>query len=509
MVKVVRWNPINMDASPEILPFSSGSMRRDTMSTISSDKQPSLPSGRWPITIHGNCARCGHHHKAALIYIHVMEGICEASHVVCDRCGQKWLTIGGLNSTQISLLSTITTELDYGDINFRYTLFSMVRSAASIASPTALANVPEDPSPTPSRSSSAQYARDYTDASAHAEQIIPRNYQTIPLSVSDIEARPLDNRPIAKSSLPSIPKNVTPALKTMKRKLKNAFSILGKASFKSLSHRSKRSELFAESEGREPSTRMEMQGHTTAPELAASTFSENERPPQHAEDHDSGPAKTTRQVIEELKSIDKEAIRNMTPKHRDIWIREHITAFKRSKCRSDLQCDCKRRRSTSSMGDYHSLLPRRSATTPTFQRYSLEQMGSQFDGLPAGALLTHTGPLTISATRISEADTAVEFQEGSASPRSSQHARRSLSPRPASLFRSRLSWQQFRPARTQRDSMDSVLAGTIRNSWGGLDRFSLASVTPQDLSAGGDDPELPSSADPVAEEEVSTTSQRM
>jgi hypothetical protein len=192
----------------------------------------------------------------------------------------------------------------------------------------------------------------------------------------------------------------------------------------------------------------------------------------------------------------------MTPRQRHVWIRERITAFKRSKCCSSFQCDCKRRHSTSSISDYHSQVPHRSATaTPTFQHYSLEQMGSQFDAIPAGALFTHTGPLTISATRISEADTAVENQEGPSSPRSSQYARRSRSPRPASLFRSRISWQQSGYAPTQRDSMDSVLAMTVRNSWRGWDRLSIASVTPQGI-------ELPSSTDPVVEEEVSATSQR-
>ncbi|KAF2442659.1 hypothetical protein P171DRAFT_47272 [Karstenula rhodostoma CBS 690.94] len=475
-----------MDVPPETFPSSSASIRRDTMSTISSDKQPSPPSGSWPVTIHGNCARCGHYHKAAVVQIHLVEGMCEASDVVCDRCGQKWLTVGGLNSTQISLLSTVTTELDYGEINFRYTLLSMVRSTVSIASPTALANVPEDPSPTPSRKSSARCDRKLPDDSANAERGINRNYRTNASPVFNVEARPtLKNEPMARSSLPSLSKNGTPALKVIRRKLKNAF----------------------ESEGSVPNTEMEIQRQSTSLEVVASASLGNERPSRPAKYDDGGPAKTTRQIIEDLKSVDKEAIRNMTPKQRDMWIRERITAFKQSKRRSALQCDCKRRHSTSSIGDYYSLPPHRSATTSTFQRYSLEQMGSQFDALPAGALFTHTGPLTISATRISEADTAVELPEGSSSPRSSLHAH-SRSPRPASLFRSRLSWQQPRYARTQRDSMDSVLAGTARSSWRGVDRLSLASVAPQDISTGSDAPETSRSADPVMEEEVSTTSRR-
>ncbi|KAL5409550.1 hypothetical protein PMIN03_005897 [Paraphaeosphaeria minitans] len=487
-----------MDVPPETFPSPSASIRRDTVSTMSSDKLPSLPSGRWPITIHGNCARCGHHHKAATIQIHVVEGICEASHVVCDRCGQKWLTIGGLNSTQISLLSTVTTELDYGEINFRYTLFSMVRSATSIASPTALANVPEDPSPLPSRSSSARYTRHFFDASKRSL----REYRANASSDGYAEARPtqvLDSEPIAEKSMPSLPNNSSPALKRIKRKLKKVFGVLKKVHHKALSHKSRRSEPTAESDGKEPNTETEMQRQTTSTGIVVPVSPGNKKPFRHVGGGDSVPAKITGQAIEDLGSVDKGTIRNMTPKQRDTWVRGRITAYKQSKSRSALQCDCKRRHSASSIGDY-SLLPHRSATTPIFQRYSLDQMGSQFDALPPGAFFNHTGPLTISATRISEADTAVEHQEDFSSPQTSQHAR------PASLFRSRLSWQQSRHARTQRDSLDFVLANPIRHLRG-LDRLSLASVTSQDILTEVDARELPSSANPVVEG-VSTTSHR-
>jgi hypothetical protein len=494
-----------MNAPSETLPFSSDSNRRDTMSTINSDKQPSLPSGRWPLTIHGNCARCGHHHKAAVIHIHVVEGICEGSPLICDRCGQKWLTIGGVNSTQISLLSTVTTELDLTEINFRYTLFSMVRSAASIASPTALANVPEDPSPTPSRNSSTRYDCELFDNSPNVERRMPRNYHINLAPGSEVErksAQVLDKRHRGQDLSPRLPQSIGPTLRSIKSKVKNTINVFRKVGAKAFSHKSEEPKWTAQSERRQLNTGIGTQRQLKPPEVVASVSLENGGRSKHAEDVNGGTVKTTKQIIEDLKSVDKQVIRNMNPKQRDLWIREHITTFKRSLCCSSLQCDCKRRHSTSSISDYHSLLPHCSATaTPTFQHYSLGQMGSQFDGIPAGALFTHTGPLTISATRISEADTAVENQEGPSSPRSSQYARRSRSPRPASLFRPRVSWQQSGHAGTHRDSMESVLAVTVRNSWRGWDRLSHPSVNPEGV-------ELPSSTDVMVEEEVSVTPQR-
>ncbi|PVH99667.1 hypothetical protein DM02DRAFT_629179 [Periconia macrospinosa] len=62
---------------------------------------------------------------------------------MCEHCQQKWLTIGGFNATQLSLLSTRTTELDTEKVNFRHALINTVRSTASIGAPTALTSVPE------------------------------------------------------------------------------------------------------------------------------------------------------------------------------------------------------------------------------------------------------------------------------------------------------------------------------------------------------------------------------
>ncbi|KAF1976441.1 hypothetical protein BU23DRAFT_48571 [Bimuria novae-zelandiae CBS 107.79] len=468
-------------------------LRRDTVSTTSSDKLPSLPSGRWPLTIHGNCSRCGHHHKAVMIQISVVEGICEASHVTCERCDQKWLTIGGVNTTQISLLSTITRDLDHGEINFRYTLFSMVRSAASIASPTALSNVPEDPSPTPSRSSSGQ---------ARGTQLRHADTGIQNTSVHDNEAATTSGIDANPSHLPDrIVKDYEassrPLLTKVKRKLKNTIGMLRKVQTKK-SRQAQEGTREIVDEHLEPQL-----PHALSEESVNSDMASGDG--EHAHEN---PAMTAAQAIEDLKSFDKEVIRNMTSQQRKDWIREHITAFK---CRCSHECVCKRRHSASSATERSSIRQYRVPSIgSSFQRVALGQMGSQFDVLP-GALFTHTGPLTISATRISEADTAVDRQSTAPSPRhsrldSTQSAHRSRSPRPASLLQARRSWQPSRNTRGQRNSMDSMLAGsTVRSSWRGPARLSNTSLAPT-LAVGNDAQEQAAASEPVVREDAPASS---
>lgn len=504
----------NLDAHAETISPPPGSIRRDTISTISSDKQLSLPSGRWPLPIHGNCARCGHHHKAALIYINVVEGICEASHVICERCGQKWLTIGGLNTTQISLLSAVTAEVDSREINFRYSLFSIVRSATSVASPTALSNVPEDPSRTPSRNSSTRSAHPHSDHITHIEPRSLRDPSINSATASDIEATPAhlqSNRPPLQKSLPNLRRVSAPTINSIKRRFKNTIRVLRNVRLGRPSRKTQESQMVAGGDEMRADTERVHYMQLTSPQVVASVLPESENLSINASNATVEPAMTTGQIVEELKNVDKEAIRNMTSKQRIAWIRERITTFKRSRCCSTLQCDCNRRHSASSIGDYYGLSEHTlSQPSTSSHRYALEQMGSQFDPFAAGAFFSHTGSLTLSATRISEADTAVDQPEGSSSPQSSrlelsQQARRSRSPRPASLFHSRHSWQQYRHARAQRDSMDSVLAGAARNSWRGSDLFSLAQ---HDIPARSDTPELRSLADPLVEETASSIAER-
>ncbi|KAJ4288415.1 hypothetical protein N0V90_011650 [Kalmusia sp. IMI 367209] len=507
-----------MDSSPEVTPHISGPVRYDTMSTISSDKQPLLPSGRWCITLHGNCSRCGHHHKAAVIQINVAEGVCQASHVKCDRCNQKWLTIGGVNTTQISLLSSVTADPDFEELNFRSTLFSIVRSAASVASPAALANVPEDSSRVPSRSSSIRSLHG-TAVDVSSPQLgspsskdanspfDPSNDRTMPERLpNDIAIR---NPKLLRSSRSK--------LFNLKHKLGTTIDMLKKVSLKGFISRSKKEKAKTAAKGEGKLPIIEQLGSQEPPTLQKNVAFETPRelqtqncgPSDNAEDVCCNSAKTAARAVEDLKSFDREAIRNMAPNQCKDWIREQITAFKH---RRSHHCNCKRRHSASSISDHSSVLflP----TAQAIRRHSLEQMGSQFDSLPLGSLFTHTGPLTISATRISEADTAVENQPHSSSPRQSlldfaqRQAHRSRSPRPASLAlsrHSRNSRQYLRSSRAQRDSMDSVLAGsTVRNSWRGVDRLSAMSLSPQTMLASSDSLEQTRSPDHVDREGISS-----
>lgn len=134
--------------------FTSNPTRRDTVSTVDSDKYTPIPPGDWSFTLHGNCARCNHHHKSAVVHIKIHDNSSEASHLICEHCRQKWLTIGGVNTTQLSLLSSRTTELEAEDVNFRRALINIMRSTTSVAAPTALSSVPEATSRHSSRDNS-------------------------------------------------------------------------------------------------------------------------------------------------------------------------------------------------------------------------------------------------------------------------------------------------------------------------------------------------------------------
>lgn len=491
-----------MDSHTEHFSPSLNPSRRNTISTVSSEKLPSLPSGKWPLTIHGNCTRCGHHHKAAVITISVVAGICEASHMPCERCCQRWLTIGGTNNTQLSLLSTVTTDntdLIDRETKFRSTLVSMVRSAASIGSPTALSNVPEDPSPTPSRNSSGRAARKRSNESLSTEIRHTSGYANSPAIVTGpntehvqgdatIHLEPYSNRSLSNG----------PILATIKQKFKNTVGMLKRVQFKGLVRQSK---INPKSKS-EPSIEQSNLRLRLKSSEAVTLGAENGDKHVEGAGNSEQAGWTTSCGIEDLKDFDKEAIRIMTDEQRKKWIREQITIFK---CRCSRDCSCKRRRSASSVGDrigFPEYLP--SPTTPSFHRFSLGEVGSQFD-IP-GALFTHTGPLTISATRISEAPTAVDNQSMTSSPRNSRldfaQVYRSRSPRPTSRVHSRHSWQQLRNDIT-RNSMDSTLAGsTVRNSWRTPARFSNISLVAQTAPSLGDTHEIATSPEPAVREEI-------
>ena len=194
--------------------------RRDTMSTISSEKPSPLPTGFWRITMHGNCPRCHHHHKSVMVPFKISSEPTETHSVYCERCGQKWFTVGGLNTTQISLLSTKTTDLDPEEVNFRDTLFSIVRSAMAVASPTSLTSVPEAPPRLPSGGNSEpSTAREVTAYTRPPAKITQQEQPTRPCTSQADSSFPVLGEDDSKHEVGS-PGHV---LRRLRRRLKKAF----------------------------------------------------------------------------------------------------------------------------------------------------------------------------------------------------------------------------------------------------------------------------------------------
>jgi hypothetical protein len=228
--------------------------RRNTTSTISSDKYAPIPAGCWSFTLHGNCPRCHHHHNSTIIRCNISDDPIEASHILCEHCKQRWLTIGGKNITQISLLSTKTTEPDCEETDFRYTLINIVRAASAIASPIALASVPEAVSRQPSWGS--------------LQRSIPHTFQG---STVRSNANPTTTQETNKSSTSSIGQTNTNAftmhhqgtqhlkpgsaktiLNNLKNKLRSAFPVLKKAHLRNFLRSSGRSKTTTKAEGKRP-----------------------------------------------------------------------------------------------------------------------------------------------------------------------------------------------------------------------------------------------------------------
>jgi hypothetical protein len=173
----------------------------------------------------------------------------------------------------------------------------------------------------------------------------------------------------------------------------------------------------------------------------------------------------------------------MTSHEQHNWIRDQITHFQ---CRRTSHCSS-HRSSSSFMVDSSTqvhFLPLASEDAP--RRHSLEGLGSHFDHFLSGPPFPRTGSLTISATRTSEADTAIDTPNIVAnSPYSGldmvQRPRhQSWSPRPTSLANPRYSWQHLRHERTARDSMDSIISRDLARSRfdrRGTDRLSIGSLT--------------------------------
>ncbi|KAF2683839.1 hypothetical protein K458DRAFT_404764 [Lentithecium fluviatile CBS 122367] len=491
--------------------FIPGPNRRDTMSTVSSERHNSVPAGAWHILIHGNCTSCGHHHKAATIPFKVSDDPSEASDVLCERCGHKWLTLGGLNTTQISLLSTLTTDADKEDVELRCTLVEIVRSATGIMSPGPLSSVPEDASHVPSRENSTRNKEDNAqripepDTHHIASDAVGSPRQTADQDTA-AGSRTFDHQSTGRELLSNNVELTKAVLRSLKRKLRRHFPILKKVHLTKFIRPEASKEAVEAPKNPFPTEprRNETPPLSAGPPAADTDeqkVNENEQSqPKDAEDVCT-PAMSAAQAIDDAKKFPKETIRNMTPEQRALWIREQITAFK---CRCSRQCSCRHsRRSSSFMVDggtrVHILSPLPSFELP--RRHSLEGIGSHLTEFPPGMFFTDGRPPTISATRTSEAETIVESNTIGSSPRNSRvdfvqrQRHRSWSPRPTSLISYRQPLQQLAQHRlVAQNSMDSIITGgAVRSSSrGGRRRPDRSSLPPPATPLRIDSVEVPS-----------------
>lgn len=123
-------------------PWNARTTRQNTRDSIESDRCIPLAPGFYKIPFHGNCPRCHHRHIAAEVKVEITIGYTKPSYVHCEVCNEKWVAVGGRNSTCISLLSTLTVAPDPIETDARRAIIDMVRSISSVASPI-LATVPE------------------------------------------------------------------------------------------------------------------------------------------------------------------------------------------------------------------------------------------------------------------------------------------------------------------------------------------------------------------------------
>lgn len=108
-------------------------VQANTSQPGSDDCKP-LPVGSWILPVHGACPRCHHYHKAVQVKIKVTQDPNQASYIHCENCKDPWAAFGARNSTQISLLSTATTEPDSIENEVRHKLIDIVKIATAKAS---------------------------------------------------------------------------------------------------------------------------------------------------------------------------------------------------------------------------------------------------------------------------------------------------------------------------------------------------------------------------------------
>jgi len=127
----------------------------DTTSSIGSAVQ--LPPGYWAMNLSGNCPSCHHHHKSLLMRVRVSGDSTQFGDVHCEKCRGLWLAFGQVNTTRLSLLSTMSIEPPPLESEFRAALIHIIRAATPIAAlSSTLTAIPEAGSSIPSSETSVR-----------------------------------------------------------------------------------------------------------------------------------------------------------------------------------------------------------------------------------------------------------------------------------------------------------------------------------------------------------------
>lgn len=488
--------------------------RHDTSSTVGSGYQAAvpLPPGFYTLPIHGNCPRCHHYHRAATINVRVSGDFSQPSHVYCEKCKQKWLAFGGGNSTRISLLSTHTTEPDLPELNFRKELIGMVRSVTSIASPAALASVPEQPSVSPSREISVR-SRNINEGqesnTAHSRS---------PISGHDIFAASTSGRDTARTDQP--PTGVSHTSQPSKRrgKVYQQLKIIIKDHFRALRKlrlkpylRGKKAKVSDKGRGKLPLPQADPIDDDFTASKKTQTGNSGIQSRQDTITGSDCNKVDQPNPAEAQDSPMKEMLQKMNEAQRVAWIREQFADYK---CRCPSQCFCRRVPESTSPPHASDSGNQRTNSTPSPmvspqdpQPHDFFMIGSHFHGFQAGDL--HYDPARLlsngSQTRLSQEATAVDTDSITVTSNPSYldiaqpHSHRSRSPRPMSPppppGPSRLR-QSIGPDELEgRPSIDLFTSGTpVRNTsrvGSQMERRSTSSADSAPTTENGTAPDLP------------------
>lgn len=499
------------------------------MSTVSShsthERPVSIPPGFYKLPIHGNCPRCHHHHEAATINVRFPAESDRNTYVNCQNCHSRWLAFGSGNTSTISLLSTQTDGPDaiIMEKDFRRALTDMVKYVTSVASPTTLSSVPESPSQGPSREHSTR-SRNYnptrslpgtTPTEGHPEPPHQNHHDQTPPNV-DYQTQTTDL--VCDGNASDRPGSHTKMmLRRLKAKLKDQFLELKKFNQRKLAHLKRKPKMSPKAEGKLPMVQIQVPidnvpvaSANVRPSPTTPSQQIVTEPPSTAADSTSGHSETSvtplppptsgfdKQLLQGMTSEQRftrfkdhfskfrDEVKDMSTEKRVEWIRAQVTDFKFRYLDNPTQ-----KRNGSIDTSDNSTYPHWSLQSLPQRRHSVDPLlaglGSHLQNFQPGPFYAFSIGSNGSATRLSQAPTAVNTADGppvpsvvSLSDFSNQHQQlqRSRSPRPVSVLtaRSRLRQSLGPDDFTSRRSIDSITSiGAVRG-FVGSDGHSVTSV---------------------------------